>query len=618
MSEMGESSRPYGRPTRGVVTLLVLTGLLYWASGEKTPGVSAQADICGDGVVCSAPSCTSGPDGGPEECDDGSANSDTEPDACRTTCALAACGDGVVDGDEACDDGNTSDGDACPSDCRLCQSRDQQSCINAVNKRGVSVAKAQGKENVACVKDATRGKLSLPAEECLLADGKGKVEKATNKTVSDEQSKCGPGSEPDFGFTSAAEVNAVAVAEEVEWIHDLFGEDLAATLSTASAEGRCQTTVVKKAEKIAATTLKEFLRCKKGGLKDASICSPADLEDCLAIVAEDARGKIAKTVDKLRSAVAKDCLGVSLEATFPGDCAQAQDFSGCVNELVQCRACNTVNGMDGIDASCDEFDDGVANGTCGGIPPTPTPPPAPTPTATGIATPTVGCDGQPLEISVSPDPIQVQYGLSTSVTAMGSPLPGVYQDWTVIQNPELDVELAFLQQPFCTNQTSCTALLDAPEVEIPAPSRPLKVCGIAEASINFKCTPSDIIGTGTAPIEVGCGGQSAAACSEFCSREEVQGQCGTPCGLVGRTPPAYQATIGSCWKVNVNGTDYCYWDHKSNNSPGLGNLCCPNRCYGGSLVVWGQGVGVYDCTVTERCDDNPEFAGSECVDVTGT
>ncbi len=65
---------------------------------------------CGDGAV----------DDG-EECDDGGANSDTEPDACRTSCVLPWCGDGVADGGEACDDGTLFGGDGCTP---LCETED--------------------------------------------------------------------------------------------------------------------------------------------------------------------------------------------------------------------------------------------------------------------------------------------------------------------------------------------------------------------------------------------------------------------------------------------------------------------------------------------------------------
>lgn len=58
--------------------------------------------ICGDGVIDST-----------EICDNGSANSDTTADACRTTCDAAGCGDGQLDTGESCDDGNEVTLDGC-------------------------------------------------------------------------------------------------------------------------------------------------------------------------------------------------------------------------------------------------------------------------------------------------------------------------------------------------------------------------------------------------------------------------------------------------------------------------------------------------------------------------
>ncbi len=67
-----------------------------------------QATACGDGVVQ-----------GNEECDDGAANSDSAPDACRTNCINPFCGDGVQDTSEECDDGNNETGDGCREDCTI-------------------------------------------------------------------------------------------------------------------------------------------------------------------------------------------------------------------------------------------------------------------------------------------------------------------------------------------------------------------------------------------------------------------------------------------------------------------------------------------------------------------
>jgi hypothetical protein len=56
-----------------------------------------------------------------EACDNGAANSDTAPNACRTTCVKAACGDGVLDSGEQCDTGlanSDTRSDACRSSCK--------------------------------------------------------------------------------------------------------------------------------------------------------------------------------------------------------------------------------------------------------------------------------------------------------------------------------------------------------------------------------------------------------------------------------------------------------------------------------------------------------------------
>jgi cysteine-rich repeat protein len=69
---------------------------------------NSDTPICGNGIVELG-----------EQCDDGASNSDTTPDACRTTCRVAHCGDAVVDAGEACDDGDDGSNrpDRCPATC---------------------------------------------------------------------------------------------------------------------------------------------------------------------------------------------------------------------------------------------------------------------------------------------------------------------------------------------------------------------------------------------------------------------------------------------------------------------------------------------------------------------
>lgn len=74
---------------------------------------------CGDGVI----------DHG-EQCDDGSDNRRNLPNTCREGCILPVCGDGIVDDgshratnkafNEACDDGNSDDSDGCTAQCSQC------------------------------------------------------------------------------------------------------------------------------------------------------------------------------------------------------------------------------------------------------------------------------------------------------------------------------------------------------------------------------------------------------------------------------------------------------------------------------------------------------------------
>jgi cysteine-rich repeat protein len=64
--------------------------------------------VCGDGIVS---------DDCEEQCDDGGANDDTLPDACRTDCRRAHCGDDVLDTGEVCDDGNATSCDGCSDLC---------------------------------------------------------------------------------------------------------------------------------------------------------------------------------------------------------------------------------------------------------------------------------------------------------------------------------------------------------------------------------------------------------------------------------------------------------------------------------------------------------------------
>ncbi len=270
------------------------------------------------------------------------------------------------------------------------QNSAQQGCINALNKAGSKVAATQAKENAACLKNAGAGN-EPDAQGCLIADAKLKVAKAKSKTDDADAKKCATA--PDFGRAGVATVNGAAQDEEVALTGAVFGSNLTAAVILAASDkvgAGCQIAVLKAYEKVLATKLKIFLKCKKAGLKAGTITSPATLAACFDTVAADT--SVAKAITKLASTVTKKCAGVTLGTAFPGDCASAVDFPACVDERVECHACLMLDAMDALTRDCDVFDDGVANLSCASVPATPTPTATPLPTATatptGTATPT--------------------------------------------------------------------------------------------------------------------------------------------------------------------------------------------------------------------------------------
>ena len=121
---------------KAAATMIILLAAGGWActgggNGGTDAGEEAEADAvedgedvfpdetpdpvfrCGDGVLDSG-----------EECDDGTANSDIAPNACRTDCRAPWCGDAVRDDTSAeeCDYGSLNSDErpgACRTDCRL-------------------------------------------------------------------------------------------------------------------------------------------------------------------------------------------------------------------------------------------------------------------------------------------------------------------------------------------------------------------------------------------------------------------------------------------------------------------------------------------------------------------
>ena len=295
---------------------------------------------------------------------------DVDGDCLGDACDPQICGNGLKELSEGCDDGNLADGDGCSSECLLAsvQTKEQQNCINALNKNLAKVAKTQGKSSCDCVKNFAKGQSLAPAatlETCLSADRKGKVAKAQSKTESDESKSCS-GSIPAFGSTDSATVNAAAIQKELDLIHDVFGSDLELVIvpeADDKADSKCQQAAAKTLKKCQDAKLKDFNSCKKNGLQDGSIQSFVDLQGCMGA---NLKGKVTKACEtKLDGTITSKCGGLNLAALFPG-CGTGDPgaLGDCLDRLVECRVCKALNAADALSRDCDDFDDGLTNASC--------------------------------------------------------------------------------------------------------------------------------------------------------------------------------------------------------------------------------------------------------------
>ena len=280
----------------------------------------------------------------------------------------------------------------CPSAASAALTKDQQKCVNALNKSLFKVSKIAGKENRSCLKDFQKeknGVTDIPA--CVAADRKGKLQKTTDKTEDFEAKRCvgndknGDPKLPAVFATDADTVNQAGIDAQAAVLAAVFGANPNAAAITAATDknaAKCQDTVTKDATNCHDTLLKEFNKCKKLALKDRKEPFPAGamLEtELVQCVFDDPKGKIAKKcdaadpLDKIRKRLDRTCVGkgVDLGVAFPACGCAASDVEcahACIETQVACAACLAINAADGLNADCDVLDNGVADLSCANLP----------------------------------------------------------------------------------------------------------------------------------------------------------------------------------------------------------------------------------------------------------
>jgi hypothetical protein len=253
-------------------------------------------------------------------------------------------------------------------------------CIKKLNQQAFKAIKVASKVDVKCVKKAAQS----DPEQCVEDPVAPKNEKIEDKIVLDRfPSFCAP--PPAWGVNAnsccqdstnegavcatntdcsedgtcsiGACISGAAVLASDGLAHDLFGDSV-----DVQPAARCSRGVHKLANKAVSTRWKKFFKCKKTNIN--LILTDTDLVALCLTGTQNSDPKVSKIEGKV--AIAAATCAASLDTAFPGTCATAQDFDGCVVARTRCRFCQSVNVADDIEPAfgCDAFDNGAADSSC--------------------------------------------------------------------------------------------------------------------------------------------------------------------------------------------------------------------------------------------------------------
>ena len=127
--------------------------------------------------------------------------------------------------------------------------------------------------------------------------------------------------------------------------------------------------MLKRADKLENTVLKEINRAKKKALRDETVDSGAALEAKLQAVLSS-NDRITGTEGRLVRGVDRKCAALQAppDTIFPGACGAGdpnlRQVEACVIEAARCEACVKINVFDDLNLDCDQADDQTANDSC--------------------------------------------------------------------------------------------------------------------------------------------------------------------------------------------------------------------------------------------------------------
>ncbi len=258
------------------------------------------------------------------------------------------------------------------------QSKDQQSCINALNRAAAKIGVAQAKDSLACLKDAASGKLTgMSAHTCLTADRKGKLAKAADTIAETETKRCTE--PPDFAYAGSGEAFDGARIGRLVSFTDMFSGQVDPHVLDCDSDRdgcKCQRAGAMGIEALFKAKADAFVKCKREVLATAS--SAADVAKCIddaatvGSIAADSAGKIQKAVTALAGKLERTCDEPGVTATaFAGHAAcsglQGQALAECLDRGTSCRVCQALKQIDDLSLDCDLFDNAAADSSCSAL-----------------------------------------------------------------------------------------------------------------------------------------------------------------------------------------------------------------------------------------------------------
>lgn len=249
-------------------------------------------------------------------------------------------------------------------------------CVDKLNNFAGKVSDTQAKKIRGCIKTEGKGKLSGTVEACVAGDAKQKLQKSQSKVSGLFANLCLGQANTDL-VTTAAAINAAHAEAPADLIHDIFGADLdSGVLQQSKPANQCQDRLAQRSGQMFTAWVKRLRACVKAEMKGGAATAAEVVSGCLnaapvrgaGSALYDPKDKIGKSAGKLATDVAKACTNaaVDLDVVAPASCLGGGiqgDFAACVQDLVECRACEAVAAATGLDIDCDTVDNDVI-GTC--------------------------------------------------------------------------------------------------------------------------------------------------------------------------------------------------------------------------------------------------------------